>query len=174
MRNFRPHHSLLMFATLLCAIAGSSAIHIISGQGRDVVLFGLGVGIGMSWSCYVGIENWRMTMAALGSIADSVNALCLVLGPKHRYIHPKIALGLATPPPAISTEFQLEIEVRGLLDAVARLGKAVVVDGLCRCCGTHDGHSANCDYVRSMQLHEAGCKKRVGWSQFKHQVKPSG
>lgn len=174
MRNFQPYHSLLMFATLLCAIAGSSAIHVISGQGRDVVLFGLGVGVGMTWSCYVGIENWRMTMDAIGNAADSIHALSLVLGPKHRYIHPKIALGLATPPLATSTEFQLEIEVRGLLDAVARLGQSVVVDGRCQCCDTRYGHSTHCDYVRSMQLHEAGCKKRVGWSQFERQVKPSG
>jgi len=173
MRNFQPYYSLLMFATLLCVIAGSSAIHVIFGQGRDVVLFGLGVGIGMTWSCYVGIENWRMTMAAFDGIAGSVNALSLVLGPKHRYIHPKIALGLATPPPAISTEFQLEIEVRGLLDAVALLGQAVVAaDGVCGCCHFSDGHSANCAYVKAMQLHQAGCEKRVGWTQFKHRVKP--
>lgn len=171
MRNFQPYYSLLMFATLLGVIAGSSAIHILAGQGRDVLIFGLGVGVGMTWSCYVGIENWRMTMAALTGIADSVTALSLVLGP-NRSLHPKIALGLATPL-TTSTEFQLEIEVRGLLDAVALLGSAVVVDRLCHCCGTRYGHSANCAYVKSMQLYAMGCEKRVGWTQFKCQVKPS-
>lgn len=173
MRNFHPYYSLLMFATLLCVVAGSSAVHVISGQGRDVLLFGLGVGVGMTWSCYVGIENWRMTLAALDGLADRVSALALVLGPKHRYIHPKIALGLATPPLSTSTEFQLEIEVRGLLDAVALLGQAVMADGLCHCCDAVHGHSANCAYVKSMQLHAAGCQKRVGWTQFKRQVEPN-
>ena len=172
MRNFHPYYSLLVFATLLCVVAGSSAIHILAGQGRDVVLFGLGVGVGMTWSCYVGLENWRLTMAALGSISHNITALSLVLGPKHQYIHPKISLGLATPPLSTASEFLLEIEVRGLLDAVARLGEGVVVNGLCHCCGTTHGHSASCPYVRSMQLYESGCRKRVGWSQFKHQVKP--
>ena len=172
MRNFQPHYSLLMFATLLCVIAGSSAIHVIFGQGRDVVLFGLGVGIGMTWSCYVGIENWRMTMAALDGIAGSVNAIALLVGPRYQFIHPKIALGLAAPL-ITDTEFRLEIEVRGLLDAVALLGQTVVAaDGVCGCCQFSNGHSANCAYVKAMQLHQAGCEKRVGWMQFKQRVKP--
>ena len=171
MRSFTPYYSLLIFTTLLCVIAGSSAIHLLTGQGQGVLLFGLGTGVGMTWSCYVGIENWRLTMATLDDIASSVSALCLVLGPKHRYIHPKIALGLATPPLSTSAEFQLEIEVRSLLDAVALLGQAVVIDGLCHCCNTSDGHSVNCAYLKSMQLYEAGCEKRVGWAQFERHAK---
>lgn len=173
MRNFQPHYSLLMFATLLCVIAGSSAIHILAGQGQQVLIFGLGLGVGMTWSCYVGIENWRMTMAALDGIAGSVSALSLLLGPTRQFIHPKIALGLATPL-TTSAEFQLEIEARGLLDAVALLGQAVVADGLCGCCHFRDGHSANCAYLKAMQLHQAGCEKRVGWTQFKRQVRLPG
>lgn len=171
MRNFKPYYSLLLFAALVCTIVGSSAIHILSGQGQNVMMFGLGVGVGMTWSCYVGIENWRMTMAALDGIADSVSAISLLLGLRYQFIHPKIALGLIMPL-TTSTEFQLEVEVRGLLDAVTLLGQAVVADGVCGCCHFSDGHSANCAYVKAMRLHQEGCEKRVGWSQFKHQVKP--
>ena len=173
MRNFKPYYSLLLFATLVCTIVGSSAIHILSGQGQNVMVFGLGVSVGMTWSGYVGIENWRITMAALDGIADSVAALSLLLGPRHQFIHPKIALSLVAPL-TTSAEFQLEIEVRGLLDAVALLGQAVVADGACGCCHFSDGHSATCAYLKAMQLHQIGCEKRVGWTQFKRQVKPPG
>jgi hypothetical protein len=172
MRHFQPYFSLLIFSTLLCVIAASSAIHVLAGQGRDVVLFGLGVGVGMTWSCYVGIENWRISTAALADIAERVNALSLVLSPA---IHPKIAMELATASLTTSREFQLELEVRALLDAVALLGQAVVVDDICQCCQTSSHrHNANCAYVRAMQLYEVGCQKRVGWTQFKEQIKPSG
>lgn len=172
MRSFKPYYSLLVFVALVCTIVGSSAVHILLGQGQNVLIFGLGVGIGMTWSCYVGIENWRMTMAALDGIAGSVNAIALLVGPRYQFIHPKIALGLAAPL-ITDTEFRLEIEVRGLLDAVALLGQTVVAaDGVCGCCQFSNGHSANCAYVKAMQLHQAGCEKRVGWMQFKQRVKP--
>ncbi|PZO47225.1 MAG: hypothetical protein DCF15_19280 [Phormidesmis priestleyi] len=161
-----------MFAALVCTIVSSSAIHILSGQGQNVLMFGLGMGVGMTWSCYVSIENWRMTMAALDGIAGSISAIALLIGPRYQFIHPKLALGLATPL-TTATEFRLEIEVRGLLDAVALLGQTVVAaDGVCGCCHFSNGHSANCAYVKAMQLHQEGCEKRVGWTQFKHRVKP--
>jgi hypothetical protein len=172
MRHFQPYFSLLIFSTLLCGIAASSAIHILAGQGRDILLFALGVGVGMTWSCYVGIENWRISTAALESISERVNLISLGLS---HGLHPKIALGLATVPLTTSSEFQLELEVRALLDAVALLGQAVVASDICQCCqASHPHHEANCAYVKAMQLHEAGCQRRVGWTQFQQQVKPSG
>jgi hypothetical protein len=172
MRHFQPYFSLLIFSTLLCVIVASSAIHILAGHGRDVLLFGLGVGVGMTWSGYVGIENWRIATTALEKIAERVNVLSLGLS---HGLHPKIALGLATASLTTSSEFQLELEVRALLDAVALLGPAVVASDICQCCqASRPHHEANCAYVKAMQLHEAGCQKRVGWTQFKQQVKPSG
>jgi hypothetical protein len=172
MRHFQPYFSLIIFSTLLCVITASSAIHILAGQGRDVVLFGLGVGVGMSWSCYVGIENSRISTAALEKISKRVNVLSLMLSPT---IHPKIAMRLATASLTTSREFQLELEVRALLDAVALLGQAVVTDDICQCCqASSHRHDANCAYIKAMQMHEAGCRKRIGWTQFKEQVKPSG
>jgi hypothetical protein len=172
MRRFQPYFSLLIFSTLLCVIVASSAIHILAGQGRDVLLFGLGVGVGITWSCYVGIENWRVATAALESITERVNLLSLGLS---HGLHPKISLGLATVPLPTSSEFQLELEVRALLDAVALLGQAVIAGEVCHCCqATSHQHNASCAYVKAMQLHEAGCRKRVGWTKFKQQVKPSG
>jgi hypothetical protein len=176
MKHFQPYFSLLIFSTLLCVIAASSAIHILAGQGHDVLLFGLGVGVGMTWSCYVGLENWRITPDALERISEQVNVLSLVLSRSQlHYLHPQIAMRLATASLTTSSEFQLELEVRALLDAVALLGQAVIAGEVCHCCqATSHQHNASCTYVRAMQLHEAGCQKRVGWTQFNEQVKPSG
>jgi hypothetical protein len=128
--------------------------------------------VGMTWSCYVGIENWRIATAALERISERVNILSLGLS---HGLHPKIALRLATASLTTSSEFQLELEVRALLDAVALLGQAVVASDICQCCqSSHPHHNDNCAYVKAMQLHEAGCQKRVGWTQFQQQVKPSG
>ena len=137
-----------------------------------MLLFGLGVGVGMTGSGYVGIEHGRIATAALERISEKVNVLSSGLS---RGLHPKIVLGLATAALTTSSEFQLELEVRALLDAVALLGQAVEAAEVCHCChAMSPRHEASCAYVRAMRLHEAGCQKRVGWTQFKQQVRPSG
>jgi len=172
MKSFRPIYSLLMLATVVCVIAASSAVHVLVGQGRDIFLVGVGMAIGMGFSAYIGVSNWQIFMDSVDLISENIGAIALYLPGKEdsvrRFISPKITMRLSTP--AASKEFALETEVRSLLDAVNRLGQAVVVDGFCHCCQRTDEHSADCDYVRSMQLHEDGCSKRVAWAEFRKQL----
>ena len=172
MENFKPVYSLLMLSTVVCVIAASSAVHVLAGQGRDVVLVGIGMAIGLGFSSYIGVSNWLIFIEKVDLIAENISAISMYLPAKgssvREVISPKIAMALATP--AASEEFFLETEVRGLLDAVARLGRAVVVDGFCHCCHCQEGHAAGCDYVRSMELHELGCSKRVAWAEFRQQL----
>ncbi|MGC1306529.1 MAG: hypothetical protein WA885_04815 [Phormidesmis sp.] len=161
-----------MLSTVVCAIAASSAVHVLAGQGGDVVLVSIGMAIGLGFSSYIGVSNWLIFIEKVDLIAENISVISMYLPVKgssvREVISPKIAMALATP--ASSEEFSLETEVRGLLDAVARLGRAVVVNGFCHCCSCQGGHAAGCDYVRSMELHELGCSKRVAWSEFRQQL----
>lgn len=177
MESLKPTYSLMMLATVVCVIAASSAIHVLVGQGRDVLLVGIGVAIGLGLSSYVGVSNWQILMEQINLITENIAAVAMYLPIKREsteeegardVILPKIAVALTTP--TASKEFALENEVRGLLDAVARLGSVTVVDGFCHCCKRHDGHAIDCDYVRSMELHELGCSKRVAWAEFRKQM----
>ena len=172
MKSFQPIYSLLMLATVVCVIAASSAVHVLVGQGRDVLLVSIGMAMGMGLSAYIGVSNWQIFMDSVDLISENISAIALYLPGKEdsvrQFISPKITMRLAVP--TASKEFALETEVRSLLDAVDRLGQAVVVDGFCHCCQRVDKHSAGCDYIRSMQLHEAGCSKRLAWPEFRKQL----
>jgi len=172
MKSPQPIYSLLMLATVVCVIAASSAVHVLVGQGRDVLLVGIGMAMGMGLSAYIGVSNWQIFMESVDLISKNIGVIALYLPGKEdgvrQFISPKIAMRLTMP--TASKEFALETEVRSLLDAVERLGQAVVVDELCHCCQRTDKHSAGCDYLRSMQLHEAGCSKRLAWSEFRKQL----
>lgn len=177
MERLKPIYSLMMLATVVCVIAASSAVHVLAGQGRDVLLVGIGMAIGLGLSAYVGANNWQIFMEQVDLITENIAAISMYLPVRREssevesareLISPKIAIALTTP--TTSEEFVLETEVRGLLDAVARLGSATVIDGFCHCCKRRDGHAADCNYVRSMELHELGCAKRVAWAEFRKQM----
>ena len=177
MKSFQPIYSLLMLATVVCVVAASSAVHVLVGQGRDILLVGIGTIIGMCLRSSVGFRNWQAFIESVDLIfeniaSEKIGAIALYLPGQEesirRFISPQIMMRLATP--TASKEFTLETEVRSLLDAVDRLGQAVIVDGFCHCCQRQDEHSADCDYIRSMQLHEDGCSKRVAWSEFRQQL----
>ena len=187
MKSFQSIYSLLMLATVVCVVSASSAVHVLLGQGRDVLLVGIGTIIGMCLRSSIGLRCWldfidsvdllseqttSKKTASGNMISEKIGAIALYLPGQEESIRqcisPKIAMRLSTP--MASKEFTLETEVRSLLDAVDRLGQAVVVDGFCYCCQRQDEHSADCDYTRSMQLHEDGCSERVAWSEFRQQL----
>ena len=186
MKSFQPIYSLLMLATVVCVVVASSAVHVLLGQGRDVLLVGIGTIIGMCLRSSIGLRSWLAFIDSVdllfeqttseNMISAKIGAITLYLPGQEesirQFISPKIAMRLATP--TVSKEFTLETEVRSLLDAVDRLGQAVVIDGFCHCCQHQDEHSADCDYIRSMQLHEDGCSKRVAWSEFRQQLEHYG
>ena len=187
MKSFQSIYSLLMLATVVCVVSASSAVHVLLGQGRDVLLVGIGTIIGMCLRSSIGLRSWLAFIDSVdllfeqttskkttseNMISAKIGAIALYLPGQEesirQFISPKIAMRLAMP--TASKEFTLETEVRSLLDAVDRLGHAVVVDGFCHCCQHQDEHSADCDYIRSMQLHEDGCSKRLAWSEFRQQL----
>jgi hypothetical protein len=160
----RPVYLALFSLTLLAVIAGSGAVMALAGKGQYVIVFGAGVGVGMSLVSALSLELWHLSKERLQSMqAVIVSAVVAVqLGD----INPRLFLSRYTPQNA--SDIYLEIECRRLLDRLHQLlEKAVSADGHCRYCDLWGAHAEDCAVLAAQSLYESGKAKRVPWREYK-------
>jgi len=164
----RPFYLLLFSLTLLAVIAGSGALMALAGQGRDVLIFSAGVGVGMSLLAALSLELWKLLCAQITAMQTQVAdvALSLQLGE----IHPRLMLRPSATPDHAS-DSHLELECRRLLDRLHQLlEKAVDADGHCQYCDQWDTHTERCPVVAAQALYRAGKARRVPWREYKKRL----
>ena len=129
----KPVYLALFSLSLLAVIAGSGAVMVLAGKGRDVFLFGAGVAVGMSLVSALSLELWHLSRERFAAMQQAiVRAVAAIqLGE----INPQLLLThYATPQKA--SDIHLELECRRLLDRLHQLlAKAVSDDGYCPHCG---------------------------------------
>lgn len=163
--KLRPVYLALFSLTLLAVIAGSGAVMTLTGKGRDVIVFGAGVGVGMSLVSALSLEMWHLSRERLAAMQTAIiRAIAAIqLGE----IHPQLLLNsYATPQKA--TDVQLELECRRLLDRMHQLlDKAVSDDGYCRYCNSWAAHIEDCPVPAAQRLYALGREKRLPWREYK-------
>ena len=169
--NAKSIYLVLFSLTLLAVIAGSGAVMALVGKGRDVMLFGAGVGVGMSLVSALSMELWsllRQQLAVMqqeivraisGVLLGAINPHWLLkqYGDSERAIAPQHA-----------SDIHLEIECRRLLDRTHQLlEKTVGADGDCHYCGAHLSHTEDCPVPAAQRLYAAGKARRISWREYK-------
>jgi hypothetical protein len=162
----RPVFLALFSLTLLAVIAGSGAVMALAGQGRDVMLFGAGVGVGMSLVSALSLELWSLSRARLEAMQLAIIKAVAAL--QIGEINPRWFLSRYGEPPQNASDITLEIECRRLLDRTHQLlEKAVSEDGHCRYCERWGDHADDCSVPAAQRLYESGKAKRVPWREYK-------
>jgi hypothetical protein len=167
----RPVYLALFSLTLLAVIAGSGAVMALAGKGRDVMLFGAGVGVGMSLVSALSMELWQLSRTRLEAMQLAIikAVAALQLGE----INPRMLLSQYGVPhagttPQNASDITLEMECRRLLDRTHQLlAKAVSEDGYCRYCECWGNHADDCAVLAAQLLYESGKAKRVPWREYK-------
>ena len=161
----KPVYLALFSLSLLAVIAGSGAVMVLAGKGRDVMVFGAGVAVGMSLVSALSLELWHLSRERLAAMQQAiVRAVAAIqLGE----INPQLLLThYATPQKA--SDIHLELECRRLLDRLYQLlAKAVSEDGYCPYCGLWGHHTEECPVPAAQRLYEQGKAKRVPWREYK-------
>jgi hypothetical protein len=162
----RPVYLALFSLTLLAVIAGSGAVMTLAGKGRDVMLFGAGVGVGMSLVSALSLELWSLSRARLEAMQLAIIKAVAAL--QIGEINPRWFLSRYGEPPQNASDITLEIECRRLLDRTHQLlEKAVSEDGHCRYCERWGDHADDCSVPAAQLLYESGKAKRVPWREYK-------
>jgi hypothetical protein len=162
----RPVHLALCSLTLLAVIAGSGAVMALAGKGRDVMLFGAGVGVGMSLVSALSLELWSLSHARLEAMQLAIIKAVAAL--QIGEINPRWFLSRYSVTPQNASDVTLEIECRRLLDRTYQLlEKAVSEEGYCRYCEQWGDHADNCTVPAAQLLYESGEAKRVPWREYK-------
>lgn len=167
----KPVYVALFAMTLLAVIAGSGAIMALTGKGRDVMIFGVGVGVGMSLVSALSLELWQLSRDRIDSMQETIirAIAALQLGS----INPHLLLsqyGRLRPDatPQNASEINLEIECRRLLDRLRELlDGAVGDDGHCHYCDGWGQHDSKCRALAAQVMYQAGKRKRVVWDEYK-------
>lgn len=164
----RPVYLALFSLTLLAVIAGSGAVMVLAGRGRDVFLFCAGMAVGMSLVSALSLELWHVARDRLAEMqAAIVQAMtALYLGE----VDPRLLLNRygTGPTPQNATDAQLELECRRLLDRTRQLlEKAVSDDGYCPYCECWGEHTEDCTVLAAQRLYQQGKEKRVPWREYK-------
>lgn len=162
----------LFSLTLLAVIASSAATLVLAGQGRDVMLFSLGAGVGISVGMSViaamSYELWKFSFVQLKAMQAQVAEVVLAM--RIGEINPRLILRRGTSPEHAS-DVHLELECRRLLDRLHQLlEKAVDADGHCRYCQQQDTHTDTCPVAAAQALYQAGKAKRVPWREYKKRL----
>jgi hypothetical protein len=161
----RPVYLALFSLTLLAVIAGSGAVMALAGKGRDVMLFGAGVGVGMSLVSALSLELWSLSRARLEAMQLAI--IKAVAAVQIGEIDPRLFLSRYSEPPQNASDITLEIECRRLLDRTQQLlEKAVSADGYCRYCERWGVHADDCAVPAAQRLYESGKAKRVPWREY--------
>lgn len=169
--RLKPVYLALFALTLLAVIASSGAVMALLGKGRDVMVFGAGVGVGMSLVSALSLELWQLSRDRLDSMQETIiNAVAAL---RVGGINPRLLLsqygqfhqGAA---PQNASDITLEIECRRLLDRLRQLlEKAVSDDGHCPHCDSWGQHDEDCPVPAAQLLYQAGREKRVIWREYK-------
>ena len=164
----KPVYLALFSLTLLAVIAGSGAVMVLAGRGRDVFLFCAGMAVGMSLVSALSLELWQLSRDRLAQMqAAIVQAItALYLGK----VDPRLLLNQygTVPTPQNATDAQLELECRRLLDRTRQLlEKAVSDDGYCHYCECWGEHTESCTVLAAQRLYQRGREKRLPWREYK-------
>lgn len=167
----RPLYLALFSLTLLAVISGSGAVMALVGKGRDVMIFGAGVGSGMSLVSALTLELWKLSSERLNAMQETI--VSTISAAQLGDINPRLFLsqysgfGRAVAPQNAS-DINLEIECRRLLDRTHQLlEKAVSEDGHCPYCNNWEGHGEECPVPAAQLLYKTGKEKRVPWREYK-------
>ena len=164
----RPVYLALFSLTLLAVIAGSGAVMVLAGKGHDVILFGAGVGVGMSLVSALSLEMWHLSRERLAAMQTAIISAVAAL--QLGEINPRWLLSqyATVMTPQNATDVQLELECRRLLDRTQQLlAKAVSDDGYCRYCNSWREHVDDCTVLAAQQLYQRGKEKRLSWREYK-------
>ena len=164
----RPVYLALFSLSLLAVIAGSGAVMVLAGKGRDVFLFCSGMAVGMSLFSALSLELWSLSREQLEEMqAEIVQTIAaLQLGE----LNPRLLLSQYRTQtiPHNADDVHLELECRRLLDRMNQLlAIAVSDDGYCYCCKRWGAHADSCTVLAAQQLYQQGKKKRVPWREYK-------
>jgi hypothetical protein len=160
----KPVYLALFSLTLLAVIAGSGAVMALAGRGQYVIVFGTGVGVGMSLVSALSLELWHLSKERLQSMQAAI--VSAVVAVQLGEINPRLFLSRYTPQNA--SDIHLEIECRRLLDRTHQLlEKAVSADGHCHYCERWEAHADDCPVPAARRLYESGKAKRVPWREYK-------
>ena len=161
----RPIYLALFSLTLLAVIAGSSALLVLAGKGRDLLLFSTGIGVGMSLVSALSLELWHLSRQHLATMQQTV--LEAVAAMHLGQINPRLLLNSYRTPQQAS-DIYLELECRRLLDRMHQLlAKAVTDDGFCSYCNHWGTHSTECPIPAAQLLCARGREKRLPWREYK-------
>ena len=161
----RPIYLALFSLTLLAVIAGSSALLVLTGKGRDLLLFSTGIGVGMSLVSALSLELWHLSRQHLATMQQTV--LEAVAAMHLGQINPRLLLNSYRTPQQAS-DIYLELECRRLLDRMHQLlAKAVTDDGFCSCCNHWGTHSTECPIPAAQLLYARGKRKRLPWREYR-------
>ncbi|MEL7328536.1 MAG: hypothetical protein AAF171_02000 [Cyanobacteria bacterium P01_A01_bin.116] len=161
----KPVYLVLFSLTLLTVIAGSSAIMVIAGKGRDVFVFCAGMGVGLSLVSALSLELWQLTREYLVTL--QARLIKMMAEVQMGEINPQLLLyRYATPQKA--SDIHLELECRRLLDRLHQLlERAVSEEGYCRHCDSWGEHKRDCPVPAAQQLYHSGKAKRLPWREYK-------
>ena len=164
----KPVYLALFSLTLLAVIAGSGAVMVLAGKGRDVFLFGAGVAVGMSLVSALSLELWHLSRERLAAMQQAIVRAVAVI--QLGEINPQLLLNHYAIPQTAS-DIYLELECRRLLDRLHQLlEKAVDADGHCQHCHQWNTHTDTCPVVAAAELYRTGKAKRVPWREFKKRL----
>ena len=177
--GLKPIYLALFSLTLLAVMAGSGALMVLAGKGREVFLFGAGIAVGMSLVSALSLELGqlrpeplaRMPLAPM-PLADMQAAVVRAMAAiQLAEQHPHLLLNhYRTPQKAsdIHLELALELECRRLLDRLhLLLAGAVTDEGYCHYCAELNAHADDCPVTAAQRLYCQGKDRRVPWREFK-------
>lgn len=161
----KPLYLALFSLTLLAVISGSGAVMALAGKGRDVMIFGAGVGVGMSLVSALSLELWKLSSAQLKTMQKTI--IGTLYAARLGDINPRLFLNQYGTFRNAS-DINLEIECRRLLDRTHQLlAKAVSEDGHCPYCESWGEHGEDCPVPAAQLLYKTGKEKRVPWREYK-------
>lgn len=167
----KPVYLALFSLTLLAVIAGSGAVMALVGQGRDVMLFGLGVGFGMSLVSALSLELVTVARRRLEAMQETIVGALWTL--QVQAVNPRFLLnGYNSAPrpvaPQNASDITLELECRRLLDRMRQLLENTADEaGQCRYCQSPaDAHESHCPVLAAQVLYQAGKEKRIPWREY--------
>jgi len=173
--GLKPIYLALFSLTLLAVIAASGALMVLAGKGRDVFLFGAGVGLGMSLVSALSLElgqQWpeplaRMPLAAMPLANRQAAVVRAMAAIQLAEPHPHLLLNHYRTPQQAS-DIHLELECRRLLDRLhLLLAGAVTDEGHCHYCAELNAHADDCPVPAAQRLYCQGKDRRVPWREFK-------
>jgi len=168
--GLKPIYLALFSLTLLAVMAGSGALMVLAGKGREVFLFGAGIAVGMSLVSALSLELeqlWREPLARMPLANRQAAVVRAMAAIQLAEQHPHLLLNHYRTPQQAS-DIHLELECRRLLDRLhLLLAGAVTDEGHCHYCAELNAHADDCPVPAAQRLYCQGKDRRVPWREFK-------